>query len=141
MTRRKRTGKMAEDETQFEKPRRFMRCFYRNTSVFGLPWLLIALAGGGWWAMISAGIGLGLVLLVMLMWQINLVYMVRPGDTSALGHTAFNLFRYGLLGGIIYAIIRLLPVQWLWFIWGTAMLLPALIVTTIMIQKNESASS
>lgn len=67
--------------------------------------------------------------ILLFLWDWTTLLVLHPERPSpGLGYLLI-LLRYGLLGGLFYAIIALLVVNWAWFAVGNLTLLPSLLIT------------
>jgi len=112
-------------------------------------WLIALAALGSLIAVIATDTRRGLSFLAgsvalglsILMWHGIVAATLSSGVQSRSWVNLLILLRYALIGGIIYAIMRLpggsLRVAWLWFIAGFSILLPGLVVSNYFYSKRQ----
>ncbi len=116
----------------------FLRFFYRVMLIcgfVGLPvcFLFGGLSGGG-----SYGLGFFSIALIIGLWHLTLHYTLKPRKTHWIWESLLIFVRYALLGVLFYAMISLFVVSWLWYIAGTIIILPALLISTLLYDRETT---
>jgi len=109
---------------------KFLKPFYRIYIGLGLTgWAVAAFFGLN--AFLSYFFGYFVLGFLFILWDWTIAMVLDPDHPSpALGYLLI-LLRYGLLGLLFYAMIALLAVNWVWFVIGSLVLLPSLLITAL----------
>lgn len=116
----------------------FLKNFYKVYFCIGLLGQLVSL-GFGWQAFYSYFLGLFILGFLFFLWDWTTALVLNPDRPSPTLGYLLILLRYGLLGGLFYAIIALFVVNWVWFAIGSIILLPSLLVTAIFFDHRPQA--
>ena len=108
----------------------FLKAFYKVYLVLGMAGWLTSIAFG-WQAFYSYFFGYFLLGFLLVLWDWTTLLVLNPERPSPTLGYLLILLRYGLLGGLFYAMMALFVVSWLWFAIGSIILLPSLLITAI----------
>ena len=114
----------------------FLTLFYRFFAGFGLGGILLCLLFGGGEIAFNFALGFGSIGLIIGLWHLSLHFTLGPRKTSWAAESLMVFARYVLLGGLFYAMISLFAVRWLWYCLGTTTILPGLIFTTLLHDRD-----
>ena len=98
------------------------------TFPFGFFW--------GWRSAVSFLLGVITMLIIVYMWDLTLRFTLSGRKTTGLRESLFAYLHYILLGVWFYGIISLFVVTWAWFVGGTVIILPGLLITTFFVDRD-----
>ena len=119
----------------------YLYYFYKITGLCGGVGLAIAWLIGSWSGALSYGLGFLSIAMIVGSWHLTLQVTLGPRKTSWLWESLLIFPRYILLGGLFYAMISLFAVRWAFYIAGTTTILPGLLISTLLHEKNAKPSS
>lgn len=117
----------------------FLRSFYKVFLAFSAVGFTVAIFFG-WRAVLSYFFGNFLLGFLVVLWDWTLALVLDPNHPSPTLGYLLILLRYGLLGGLFYAMIALFVVNWTWFTVGSLTLLPSLLITAFFFDHRPSGT-
>ncbi len=114
----------------------FLALFYRIFLVCGALGVLTCGLLGSWEIALNFLLGFASIGLIIALWHVSLHFTLGPRKTSWAAESLMVFVRYILLGGLFYAMISLFAVRWAWYCAGTTMILPGLIITTLVYDRE-----
>jgi len=115
----------------------FIRFFYKPFAVCGVIGLAAALIFGDGRDTLSFALGWFSIGLIVFLWDVMTLFMLKPRKTHWAWESLLALLRYVLLGGLFYAMISLFAVRWAWYIAGTAVFLPSLLIAAALFREES----
>ncbi len=116
----------------------FLYYFYRVFAICGAVGMPIGFLIGGADGLLSFILGLLSIALIVVLWHLTLHFTLKPRKTGWAWESLMVFLRYILLGGLFYAMISLFAVRWFWYLAGTTMILPGLLITTLLYDKETT---
>lgn len=118
----------------------FLTYFYKCMLAWGVLSMLMSLIFSGRLGVWSYFLGYFSISLILVLWDISLRMTLKAKKTNVLWETMLVFLRYGLLGGLFYAIMRWLSVSWPWYFAGVATILPALLTSALLHKEADNVS-
>ena len=118
------------------KPIEFLPAFYRCLLVAGAIFLPVSFLGG-WRGVASFATGFGMMALLFFTWDVSTLLVLNPERPSKALGIMFISLRYVLIGLFFYAMMRLFVPDWAWFLAGTMLLFPSLLVAALTTRSRD----
>ena len=122
------------------KKTEYLFYFYKITCLCGCAGAVISWLIGRWSGVLSYALGFLSIAIIVGSWHLTLHLTLGPRKTSWLWESLLIFPRYILLGGLFYAMISLFVVRWPYYIAGTTTLLPGLLISTLLHERNANPS-
>lgn len=119
----------------------FLKAFYKAMGVWFLIGLLPSFLVSDLPGLVGFVTGFICIAVIVGLWDFSLRFMLRARKASTVAETLMVFLRYGLLGGLFYAIMRLFVVSWPWYFAGSAIILPALLSTVVMFKGDDNTQN
>ena len=117
----------------------FLKAVYKCTLGWALAGLPLAGLLGGIPGITGFGFGALSIGIILGMWDLTLRFTLGPRQTNTAWESLLVFLRYGLLGGLFYAIISWFAVSLAWFVTGATVLIPGML-TALLTHKEEARS-
>lgn len=124
-----------------EASQEFLHAFYKAMGIWGLIGVIPSYLVSGHPGLVGFVTGFICIAIIVGAWDFSLRFMLRARKTSTVAETLMVFLRYGLLGGLFYAIMRLFVVSWPWYFAGSASILPALLTTIVMFKGDDNTQN
>ena len=123
-----------------KKKTEFLPFFYRVFALCGVVGNLAVWLAAGGRAGLSFALGLITIALIFVSWDLStLRFKTTAPQTHWALETLLIFIRYLLLGGLFYAMMALFVVRWDWYLAGTCILVPSLLISTFLFREGPTS--
>jgi len=119
----------------------FLNAVYKYTLIWTLLGLLPAFLLGSMQGLLGFFFGALSIFLILGGWDLTLRFTLGPRKTNAAWESLLVFLRYGLLGGLFYAIISWFAVSLAWFVTGASLLVPGMLTALFFYKEEADAPS
>lgn len=119
----------------------FLSAVYKCTGIWALIGVFPSYLFSGWPGLGGFFFGVVSITVIIGMWDLTLRFTLKARKTNAAKESLLVFLRYGLLGGLFYAIISWFAVSLAWFVTGASVLLPGMLTALFVHKEEDSASS
>lgn len=123
------------------RPESYLTRLYYWLVALGLASAALILALAGWTTALSFSAGFLAILTMLVLWHLTISIGTRGERPRAIWVGVLVILRYALIGGMLYAIMRVLggriQLEWAWFFAGICTFLPSLVLNDLTTGKDS----